>query len=134
VITINPKQFAMFEAQADRAFAAKVARYLRRRHAGAVVDISDAVLRQRVDLAIARGRTHGFTTMYGLGAYAALCVELAPDFDTHPAFEAALAMRLPSDKMRIAAIFGNVTDEDWNEAQDENSDFAWASMAGKSAS
>lgn len=113
---IRSAQLQLFQQRAEDAFEVRVAEVLQARYAETVAELPPVLLRERVRLAIARARAHGFTWQSSIMGFVVMMFELGPCFDTHPSFARALAIRLRDENARIEAIYANVTDEDWQDA------------------
>lgn len=89
--------------------------YLCGEQAEAVAGLTDAEIRRRAELAIARAQSHGFTEPEPITAYTSLMFLVAPDFDRQPAIARALASVGPEGE-RVAALFAKTKESDWEEA------------------
>jgi len=116
------------DADAHRDFERRVTDLLYTRHADLVEGLSPMALKARVQIALARGRSHGFSWQSALAGFTVLMFALGPAFDQHPAFRKALSIKLPDEDMRIKAIYGNVSDEDWAEAHAQSAPDAWQQL------
>ncbi|HMF58082.1 MAG TPA: hypothetical protein VK619_17190 [Pyrinomonadaceae bacterium] len=128
---IRKEQMAVFETAAEEEFVKRMAQYLKEQHAGAVAHLSDERLRRRVRGALARGRSHGLTWESALAGFVVLMFEVAPNFDLHPAFHEVLQTSYPNENERIRAIYENVRDEEWEEAQEFYDQSAWFLIEGE---
>jgi hypothetical protein len=117
MLKISREQIALLAPAVEQGFEQRVIDYLYEHHTGAVDGLSPQRLRERVRAALSKARRHGFDWQSALVGFTVLVFELGPHFDRHPAFRRALAIRLPDQNRRIAAIYANVTDEDWVEAR-----------------
>lgn len=126
MLTIRKEQMNVFEDERERDFVDRVMQFLKERHTAVVEDLSDDVLRQRVQVALERGRNHGLTWESSLVGFVALMFEVAPNFDQHPAFKRALSMPIEDENERIRAIYKSVSDAQWHEAQEYYDPSAWS--------
>ena len=100
----------------EPAFVARVVfHFIRYRHAD-IDHISDRVLRRRIEHGLAVGRTYGLTWEYSLTVFVAHMITINPEWHLQPAIHRALESESLAPDRRIDAIFGQVTDEDWDEA------------------
>ncbi len=127
---IDQSQMGRLLANAEADFEARVFAYLRERQAPFVEDLPDDVLMRRVRHCLAVGRAHGFTAEAALVGFTTMMFNIGPDFWRQPAFARALKIDLPNDMDRINAVHDNVTDEDWEAAQDAADERAWPDVGG----
>jgi len=99
--------------------------FIRYRHED-VDHISDRVLRARVEHGLTVGRAYGLTWEYSLTVFVTHMIGINPEWHLQPAIHRALGDEsLPPD-LRIDAIFGAVTDDDWEEAAERcDADAYW---------
>lgn len=122
---MRPGQMAAFQAQARRGFEADVLDWLRAHQADSLEGLPAELLPGRVRMAISRARVHGYTWQSSIATFVALMFELGPNFDRHPAFEQALRAPIEDENARILAVFDQVTDEDWEDAQEFSDPSLW---------
>lgn len=89
--------------------------YLCGEQAEAVAGLTDAEIRRRAGLAIARAQSHGFTEAEPITAYASLMFLVAPDFDRQVSIARALTAG-GAEGERMAALFAKTKESDWEEA------------------
>ena len=114
---IRHAQIAVLAEHAEKVFEDRLVLVLVERHPGVVRGLSDERLRARIRFALARGRAHGFTWQSALAGFCVMMFEVGPNFDAHPSFKRALAIRLPDENQRVRSIYQNTTDEDWQDAR-----------------
>jgi hypothetical protein len=124
-LKIRAEQMAVLQAQVEADFESKIISLLITSHQAAIGACTPDELHQRVCTALAKGRAHGFTWQSALAGFVVMMFELGPNFDQHPSFARALAIRLADENERIQTIYANVTDEDWQDARSFADPKAW---------
>lgn len=89
--------------------------FIRYRHQQ-IDDITDRVLRHRIEHGLAVGRTYGLTWEYSLTVFVAHMMGINPEWHLQPALHRALLDEALTPDRRMDALFGQVTDDDWEEA------------------
>ena len=130
---IRHAQMTVLADHGEALFEDRLVQVLLEHHPGAVDGLPDQQLRRYVRIALAKGRSHGFTWQSALAGFCVLMFEVAPNFDLHPAFKRALAIRLPDENQRIKAIYANTTGEDWEDARAFADPGAWGVESGVDA-
>lgn len=128
---IRAAQLDVFQQRAEAAFEARVIEILQARYAETVAGLPPDLLHERVRLAIARARAHGFTWQSSIMGFVVMMFELGPRFDSHPAFARALAIQVGDENRRIATVYANVTEEDWADALDFADPDGWTGAAAR---
>ena len=88
-------------------------------------ELSGDELHKLLRAAVARARRHGLTWESAIAGFVTLMFNIAPNFDEHPAFQRVLANPALSEEDRVAAVFSQVTPEEWEQAEDAYDDSAW---------
>lgn len=127
-------QKSKLDAQAEEAFVARVAAHLREVYPDLVRHLSEGALAEHVWVAVARGRSHGLSWQSALTGFVELMFAVGPEFDRHPAFARALATRDEDENERIFAVYDDVDDDEWEEAQRQDDERGWDSLFARGAS
>lgn len=125
MLIIRDEQMKVFKQYAEQNFVNSVVKQLRVKHAKAVKDLPEDKLYKRVEYGIQRAREYGFTWKNNLIAFVILMFEIAPDFDSYPAFQRYLEDKnlLPYEKMDL--LLSETTDVDWLNARELSETHHW---------
>ena len=135
MLILRPEQLEAFKPLADAQFADRVAAYLRRKHARAVVRLvngptlverlSDETLMNMVQLGIERARSYDLTWESSITTFVALMFKVAPNFDRHHLITSALHdTRFAADE-RLQKMWEHITSNNWEEARNNYDASAW---------
>jgi hypothetical protein len=135
MLIIRPEQMDAFRDVAEQALVSEIIAYLREKHAGAIVRLSDGVytikqmaderLREMVIHAVARARAYGMTWKSSLQAFVVTMVVAAPNFDEHPIIQRILKDEKIAADRRLDALWERTSEQNW-EAVEHNYDVsAW---------
>lgn len=135
MLIIRPEQMDAFRDVAEQALVSEMVGYLREKHAGAIVRLSDGVytvkqmadetLREMVINGLARARANGMTWKSSLQAFVVTMVVAAPNFDEHPIIQRILKDEKIAADQRLDALWERTTEQNW-EAVERNYDVsAW---------
>lgn len=123
---LSARQLAALDDTYRKRFDARVATYLRQRHAACsvhsprasftIAELPEDVLIKLVAIALQRGRQHGLIWQSSLNAFAALMVKVAPNFDQHPKVARALTDVLRPADFGMRDLPELMTPADWRTA------------------
>ncbi len=99
--------------------------HLRNHHAKVVQHLEREQLEERVEIAVARGRTYGFQTISDLAGFSALMFELAPNFDEHPSFQRVLKDSATLPELKLRRLSQAISEKDWREALSQYDRLFW---------
>jgi RimJ/RimL family protein N-acetyltransferase len=117
MLTIRAAQLDALRTVIMPALVARTVRYLRTHHGPATGLLPDHALEAAVARSLARARGHGLTWESSLVCFAALALEIGPDFDEHPRIRAALTDPVLPPDDRFAAMLEVATEADWQDAR-----------------
>jgi hypothetical protein len=107
---------AQREIVGDPAFIDRVVFHFKRYRIDYVHHLADHVLRRRIVHGIEKGRSYGLTWEYSLTVFVAHMFGINPEWHLQPALHRALVDEALAPDLRMDALFGQVTDDDWEEA------------------
>jgi hypothetical protein len=84
--------------------------------AEALAELSDAEIRRRASLGIARAHANGFEFPEPITAFVTLMFLVAPDFDSHPEIARVLADTKAPPAERLKRLFSATEEEHWEQA------------------
>lgn len=112
-LTIRHAQMAVLRADVAAAFPQQLAGRLRERHGQALAPLDDAALLRVVEAGCARAGRWGLSERADRAAFVALMLEVAPDFDGHPAVRAVLRDVSMAPSTRLLLLPRLVPDHAW---------------------
>lgn len=122
---IRDDQFSQYLQQDEQAFVQLNMEQVREGMPHLVDHLPDDRLREMVVNALARARSHRFTSDEDLMAFVALMFEIAPNFDEQPAIKRSLADPTIPATERLDALFVPELDNAWEEAATNYDYRAW---------
>lgn len=117
MLKIRKEQMDVFQQQAEINFVHYVAKQLRNNHAEAVKDVPEDKLYKRVEYGIRCAREYGLTWKNNLRTFVTLMFEIAPDFDSYPAFHNYLTDESIQPNHRMGIILDKTVGSDWRKAR-----------------
>lgn len=131
MILIRQEQLEAFERGARDRRIAELCASLLAEVPRSVRMLPAALLRLRVELALARAESHRLRGAGSVQAFVMLMFAIAPDFDTHDAVRAVLEDEELTPDQRVRALETRVPPDDWAAAAQGYRDAAWgpASLA-----
>ena len=106
---------AVFERQLEDRFVAELESGLRSDHPEAVADLSDAVVRDRIERALAQARARGVGAGAALHVFVVMALVFGPRFDRHPVVARLLDDASRSVDDRVDALVLELSDRVWDE-------------------
>lgn len=133
---IKSEQIRLFQPEAEEAFVARVAEYIRENHADALVRLPDAaatktaalpdeIFRALVRGGVKRGRAYGIELKSTLISFVVLLFIVAPNFDRHPTARKFFKETEPIDDEAFQALLDEMTDADWEEIEKRYAPRTW---------
>jgi hypothetical protein len=127
--TIRPEQHAEFKRAAEASFVDRTIGFLREKLPDQTATLSPELLRQRVEIGIARARGYGITWQSSMLTFVTLMFEIAPNFDEHPRILGVLTDDHIAPDFRPKELLNRISGRVWGEARQLRHPSAWATKA-----
>ena len=127
--TIRPEQHAEFKRAAEAGFVDRTIGFLQEKLPDQAGRLSPELLRQRVEIGIARARTYGITWQSSMLTFVTLMFEIAPNFDEHPRILAVLTDDHIAPDYRPKELLNRISGKVWGEVRQLAHSSAWAPKA-----
>ncbi len=114
---LSGSQRQALNAGARRPYINRLMQDLRSKYPRAVRDLSDDLLRRRVEHAIERAESHDMTRQSSIAAYVFAMFSVSPDFDKDPRIQTLLTESAVPANLRMKKILRLTKNAQWDEAQ-----------------
>lgn len=128
----TPKRFKLrkehmeaMEKAAEPAFLDELCEHLRSTQPDDVAALPDEVLKARVEVGIARARTHELRTEQSITGFVSLMFAIAPNFDEHAVARQCLTDQTVSPDARVDLLGERMSIQDWQAAKAISNPKAW---------
>lgn len=132
---VRSEQFTALQSQAEAGFEKRVIRHILENHRYLAVRFPDRTIRvaeapekllcEIIRNGIVRARSYGMKHESSLAAFVSLMFAVAPNFDDHPLIRGVLRNETEPPDSRIELFGEEVTDENWEEAEQGYDPLAW---------
>jgi hypothetical protein len=122
---LRKEHLEAMEKAAEPAFIDELCEHLRNTQAEDVAPLSDDVLRARVEVGIARARTHQLRTERAITGFVSLMFAIAPNFDEHAAARQCLTDQTVEPDARVDLLGERMSIQDWQAAKALSNPKAW---------
>jgi len=126
VLVIRQEQIDTFIKGSDEEFVEFLVNHVKEEHPDLESEYDEAVLREMVKGGIKRAESHNLKTAGDLTAFVSIMFEIAPNFDEQSQIKAVLDDEKFPPEDRIERLWSPlVTDEAWEEAENNYNENAW---------
>ena len=124
MLSVSTSQIERLSTSSEVRFRAELVAHVRA-IGPAYTRVTDAVLLPWLDVALQRASGYGFTEQASIAQFASLMAAVAPNFDLHPQFHAALIHPGIPANQRLDALSSSVPEIAWDQAQANSSSIGW---------
>lgn len=121
---IRKEQFSRYLQEDEEGFISLICRHLREENEDLIEHISDDTLREMVNNGLTRARRY-VNTDEDLMAFVSVMMEIAPNFDEHPALHQVLTDPTIPVNSRFDALFNPALGRAWEGAKQKYDQKAW---------
>jgi hypothetical protein len=126
MLVIRQKQIDALIKGTDEEFVEFLTGHVREEFPEKTAERDEETLRRMVEGGIRRAESHGFTTAEDITGFISIMFEIAPNFDEQPQIKAVLDDDKFAPEDRIERLWSPlVTDEAWEEAENNYHENAW---------
>jgi len=125
MLKISPRQMEAFGPIAEDLFMKRLLEHFRQNYADTILtlpsgnklvsksvsELDDAQLKEILECGVSRARSHGITNESSIGAFVAIMLEAAPNFDEHPALQQTLSNSAVEPNARVGTLLEIFTEE-----------------------
>lgn len=124
-LRIRTEHLAPFNDADDELLLDELRAFVDEQRPGAFSGLPLQTVRQMLRSAIVRASRHKITSRADVAAFAAIMLDVAPNFDEHPEILACLRLPLLTGGLRLRAAIEMCSDEAWEEAERDADMSAW---------
>jgi hypothetical protein len=107
---------AQREKVGEPAFVGRLVQHFQLHHLDLIYHLPEPLLRERLRIGLAAGRSYGLTWEYSLTVFVAHMFRIHPEFHLQPAIHRVLDDAEIEPDERISALPARVSNRDWEEA------------------
>jgi hypothetical protein len=122
---LRKEHMEAMEKAAEPAFIDELCEHLRSTQAEEIAPLPDDVLKARVEVAIARARTHQLRTEQAITGFVSLMFAIAPNFDEHAVARQCLTDQTVQPDARVDLLGERMSIQDWQAAKALSDPKAW---------
>ena len=120
-----PEQEKHFDKYSELIFIRQTVLYVKEQHADKVEGMADAIITERVKVAIARAKSFGLKLKESILFFVALMFDIAPNFYEQPGIRRALTTSNDSPDVRMDELLDNTSEDDWDQAEENYDEEKW---------
>ncbi|MBL8230727.1 MAG: hypothetical protein JNL98_19700 [Bryobacterales bacterium] len=122
---LRKEHMEAMEKAAEPKFIDEICEHLRSTQADDVAPLPDDVLKARVEVGVARARTHELRTQQAITAFVSLMFAIAPNFDEHAVARQCLTDQTTEPDARMDLLGERMSITDWQAAKALANPKAW---------
>jgi hypothetical protein len=124
MFTIKRSQLDQLQAIIDKQLEDTVFEHIKSNHQQMIKGLPDFIIREMVQVGIAKAKRYQLCSDYAVGIFVALMVEVSPNFDQYWKVQEVLNLDIEDNK-KIKLIYRGMNELDWQIAEELYNENAW---------